>query len=371
MSPLKTLKAKANYAPGSFFFFVPPAALLSTRRGTVRSLSMEHLMPALAAPSETRRNDYVHDHRPKHQHLARRSPSPNICASSRYNAISNEYPNRSTSSCDIHPCSNMSPSWLCCLDERLRRRNRKKTKDLDGRFGDMSISGPIMGGWNQASVSSQHSSPHPASTTNESCRPEKPRSRPPTRNNSGSSGRRSTSRGDSSSAEKNSHESLSIHRDKPGFVYKPASEGFFKTIGDIRRPTEAPQQKIPARHQRHPSVRSESPMEPSSPAIIPCHPWYHPEPLQHSPAVTPASTHIPERTSAYPPNQFIDRRRYYASSDHSEPDSAEEGVNYFTQKNTPRFNFTTPSVLKRNKSKQTARRSVTEEMVPESNELFG
>lgn len=270
----------------------------------------------------------------------------------------------------------MGRTWMRCC-ERFRRRKRNQDADLDVRFGDMSISGPILGGWNQAPpsqagklsdtitnkhravISRSHSAHNSSVSLISSC----------------------CSSQDSLSATKEMGDSIYISNpEKPGFVYKPASDQFLKSIPGVGKPRRPAQLTVEPEqtYQRHLSVRSirsVSSMEPSSPAAMPCHPYYHPEPLLPSPRPTPPTSY--PRSPAFSMEQSIDRRRYYPSPDISEPDSIEDNGSYASrsyepsllQQLTPQSYPTSPLPEKQKKKKQKSR-AVTEELVPSSTELF-
>lgn len=341
---------------------------------------MQHLTSALAASLEASRHERscCHCHHYHCQSAIRKPDIANIARLSRSNSLRTDTGRPlSLSRRDIHHCDDMCPSFLrCCLDERFRKRSRKQSRDLDERFGDMAISGPMMGGWNQTSSATRSLSPPRLGTVglaSDQLRSKVPRSHSSTRNRNSSSSSSSTSRrGTPTMNTVKGDQTSSSDPNKPGFVYKPASEEYFKNMSELGRSPEPGYLRVDshAKHQRNLSFRSEASLE-SSPAMIPCHPSYHPEPLLSSGTASPASVQRSLRQSrspTYPLDQCVDRRKYYPSPDLSEPDSTQSGAD--SRQGTPRFSFMPQSRSKKN-TKTKTRRNVTDEMVPSTNELFG
>ena len=344
---------------------------------------MQHLTTPLAAPGRASRHELSRTHC-QHcccQSSTRKQGPANIARLSRSNSLRTDTSRaRSSSLRDIHPCGDMCPSFLrCCLDDRFGRKSRKQSRDLDERFGDMAISGPMIGGWNQVSSAAQSQPrPHPSTVglTSSEFRPEARKSHTSTRNRSRSSGGSSTSRSGTSLIKTDRGDQISASDpEKPGFVYKPASEEYFRSISEMGRSPEPGYLRADnhQKNQRHLSIRSETSTESSSPGMIPCHPSYHPEPLLSSSATaTPPTVHAQlaqTRSPPYPRDQSVDRRKYYPGLDLSEPDSVQSGTD--SRQGTPRFSFMPQTRSKKKDTKKKAHRNVTDEMVPSTSELFG
>ncbi|KAL1961071.1 hypothetical protein VTO42DRAFT_4959 [Malbranchea cinnamomea] len=262
----------------------------------------------------------------------------------------------------------MSPSWFrSTLDERFKWRNRRQDRQLDERFGDLSISGPTLGGWNQvpsARLPPAYPRRRAASATREF------QSENARHGNGGSSRRSSLSlcKTPSATREMGGPPSTTANHDKPGFVYKPVSEKFFEAMAEIGKPTRATHQPVDKRQRRH-SIQSESSMEPSSPAAIPCHPSYQARPFLPSPNSTPPLA---------PPDRPIERQKYYNSPDLTGSDAPEKTGDYapISQESPttkhPKPRATYPRIALSTKRKKTrSNRCVTEELVPSTTELFG
>ncbi|KAK2738456.1 hypothetical protein FQN57_007047 [Myotisia sp. PD_48] len=257
----------------------------------------------------------------------------------------------------------MSTSWMrCCLDRPiLKRRARRGSGTLDERFGDPAISGPMEGGWNQFPEPQRHSGvSHSRKTSSE-----KP------------------------FGDETTERSKSISKDKPNFVYKPASGDFLKNMAELGRPKQSPNSVDAAwnpGHNSHYSVHSASSLDPTSPNEIPRHPSHQIIP-PHNNSPRRRSTSPVSTPTCHPLDQFLDRQKPAMSPNHSIPTPStidEETTSYTTTTDyekqayaeTPSTSAPTPTLPShpdagRKKWKNRPKRAVTSEMVPSTTELFG
>ena len=299
----------------------------------------------------------------------------------------------------------MSPSRLwCCLDSRSKRLNGTSNEELDERFGDTSISGPISGGWNQTGTAPRTPSNQRSSHTSKSSTFSKTKKWRPgvfrTHSVSTSSPRRSSfGAKDMSLPVKHLDDtsSTATTQEKAPFVYKPASEEFFKNMAEIgkprhsrqpSRPVVAGQQQQQQSGSREPSIRSTNSMYPDSPGDIPHHPSYQNPPLvvavesdSPQPKQLPVPAHLATNVldSMLYPRSFSGAAATNASTRQS---LDENGRNADIEKlqfrsATPQimYDVTTSQQLPQNNSKpkrQMSKRNrvVTQDLVPSTNELF-
>lgn len=294
----------------------------------------------------------------------------------------------------------MSASWMrCCLEKHRLRRRKKGRKALDERFGDLSISGPMEGGWNQApsTATAQVHNLESFETSSSNCGHIEngcASSRRPKLNPS-NQGPRAPPPSNNPALEKET-EGSRPNSDKPSFVYKPASKSFFKNMAEIgkpnRRSSESSQgSNFIAGHKRQVSKTSTGSIEPPGNPDIPRHPSYHVlGPRHRSP-----SPGLPHPRRAVSPNTPpLDQKRYTLSPSATLRDSStieEENTNYSSGTDpepspkhpaSPQPVFRTPVYPPRPKPKpldlasdsrkqKRKTRAVTSEMVPSSADLFG
>ncbi|WEW59233.1 hypothetical protein PRK78_004702 [Emydomyces testavorans] len=257
-------------------------------------------------------------------------------------------------------------TWVkCCFERgRLRHRRRKGTRPLDERYGDIAISGPMDGGWNQV----PSYPPEKRST-----------SLPVSRNGSKHQGE-PTSLGKSHSkahsgtqpfvciTETEHEKSANPPDDKPpNFVYKPASEAFFKDMAEIGRPKCPPPSLSGSieKHHRQVSTQSASSLEPTLPGEIPCHPFYQKNvSLHRSPSPQPGSIPVLHK------NPMSPRRIRENSPTLSNRSRLEEENHDINDEELEKRAVNQLPLNSKVKPKRT-KRIVTQELVPSTTELFG
>ncbi|KAF3480901.1 uncharacterized protein GIQ15_06248 [Arthroderma uncinatum] len=292
-------------------------------------------------------------------------------------------------------------SWVrCCLDRPiLKRRAQKASGPLDERFGDLSISGPMEGGWNQVSPSPESKE---TGFPSRNILPEQPagkkggdlvrsRSRPWRYAPLSFKARKNSLPSDSEKALSEMATSPSATKDKADFVYKPASGEFLKTMADLGKPKNGrPSTEITRSvvNNRHTSLQSNSSLEPTLPGEMPRHPFHQDfSTRSHSPA---HRTYSNKSTS--PTEHNFDPRTpatNYSTSARNSSTRDEESSSYTTAmdiEKSPRSIISDtapiptsgylpsnpyPSEHSRKKRKAKPKRVVTSEMVPSTNDLFG
>lgn len=314
----------------------------------------------------------------------------------------------------------MATSWVksCFERGRLRPRNRKGTKQLDERYGDMDISGPMDGGWNQVPVylSEKRNASMPVSRNGSQHEKDKAGTIPHYRADGGTQPyvwvNDNYPKPASSASQKPpdfvykpaseaffkdmaeigrvKHLSPSLpppssstpSQKPPDFVYKPASEAFFKDMAEIGR-AKHPSPPLHSMsstsstpldiHRRQISTQSLSSLEPTMPSDIPCHPSYNPNmglgrrtpsPQIGSP---PGAVHY-NRTPAAAPRTSSPYSRCVspALSHQSTLDEEPREEELFEKQKAKQLAMSGM----RTKTKK-SRRVVTAELVPSTTELFG
>ncbi|KAI1942680.1 hypothetical protein LOZ66_001086 [Ophidiomyces ophidiicola] len=251
-------------------------------------------------------------------------------------------------------------SWVkCCLERGRLRQRRKGNQQLDERYGDTSISGPMDGGWNQlpSYSSEKRSASVPASSAGS--KRQREATTDPRRGhfNSCSVTQPFTAHPKELTSDK--------CKRSPDFLYKPASEKFFEDMAKIGKPRHPPPSSISNsdKHRRQFSTNSaSSSLDPTSPAEIPCHPSYQKNMLLHrSPSPQLGSIPSLQRQSPSPKLSSVDSP---ALSYHS---TLEEESNDL--KNEEAIKYTSPPMTKLQPKKP--KRTITDELVPSTTDLFG
>ncbi|EEP77871.1 predicted protein [Uncinocarpus reesii 1704] len=261
----------------------------------------------------------------------------------------------------------MTTSWVkCCFERgRLGQRHRKGTKQLDERYGDIAISGPMDGGWNQVPSypSEKRSTSVPLSRNSSSKRKKEQRLGVGHFHFKAHSGTQPFIRTEDTDYDERARRS---HDKPPDFVYKPASEAFFKDMAEIGRSKyPPPSASIVDKHQRQISVQSTSSLEPTSPADIPCHPSYQRN-MQASRGLSPPglSTNIFHKSPVH--TQYA--RECSPALSHR---SIFDDHAYDTNEEEPEKQVQSPQLSMPKTKQKKSKRVVTEELVPSTTELFG
>ncbi|OAX84607.1 hypothetical protein ACJ72_01034 [Emergomyces africanus] len=286
----------------------------------------------------------------------------------------------------------MPLTWLQTYLERRRIRRNGNRRDLDERFGDPDITAPMAGGWNQLPVN-----------------PTTSRDQVLMGNELDSNGKgsniwmkccfcdRDDERDTLSSNPQLSQTPTEKEGGTPnpsarnsggaGFVYKPASQGFFKEMAEIgksKSPTTPSGSNDSEKHRSKLSTVSSdaSFMDPISPSDIPRHPSYHSQPRTASSANTPIGSRSPcstfissgdrQPSQTSPALSFLNTpstaKQSSAGSVYLEPEKTPlEPVN--EQRPTPVP--IQPTVAIKPKKSRKKKRAVTEELVPSDEDLFG
>ncbi|KLJ11180.1 hypothetical protein EMPG_13537 [Blastomyces silverae] len=285
----------------------------------------------------------------------------------------------------------MPLTWLQDYLERRRIRRNGNRRVLDERFGDPDITAPMAGGWNQLPVNSTASGKQvllgaeqdsngkgsniwmkcclcdredekdtPSSNPQPSLTPtERESSTPnPSARNSGG----------------------------PGFVYKPASEEFFKEMAGIGKSKSSPIGPSSNDSEKHRSkistISSDASFMDPVTSDIPRHPSYHSQPRTASSSNTPIGSRSPCSTLV----SSGDRHPFQTSpalSFLNTPSTAKQssaGSIYLDPEKTPlepvneRHHTPVPVqpiVTTKSKKSRKKQRAVTEELVPSDEDLFG
>ncbi|EFW17820.1 hypothetical protein D8B26_004842 [Coccidioides posadasii str. Silveira] len=246
-------------------------------------------------------------------------------------------------------------TWVkCCFERgRLGQRHRKGTRQLDERYGDMDISGPMDGGWNQlpSFPSEKRSTSVPVSRSG-TRRQRQGVGHVQFRAHTGAQPFVCISESVYDTPARPSHEK------PPDFVYKPASEAFFKDMAEIGRPKYSPPPStITEKHRRQTSMRSASSLDPSSAGEIPCHPSYQRNIRTSSPHGSSCSGY-----HRSPP--------LHAQCSRANSPALSTRSNEITDEDVEKRVLTTIPLSTKKKQKK-SRRAVTEELVPSTMELFG
>ncbi|PGH14676.1 hypothetical protein AJ79_02842 [Helicocarpus griseus UAMH5409] len=281
--------------------------------------------------------------------------------------------------------------WLQDHLERRRIRRHGNRRVLDERFGDMAITAPMAGGWNQLPVNSiALGEQAPMGYERDSkgtgskawmkyclCDREDEKDAIP------SDTQLSLSPTEKERTTPNCSARNSV---APAFVYKPASEEFLKQMAEIGKPKSPP--NVPGmndgeRHRRkHSSISStRTYTDPASVAGIPRHPSYHSQPLTASSSShTPVGSRSPSSTlvasgdrQPFQTSPTLSSLNTPSTAKHSSPGSV-----YLEPEKTPlepvKERYTPPvqpppgGKSKKNRKKT---RVITEELVPSEEELFG
>lgn len=249
----------------------------------------------------------------------------------------------------------MSVSWVrCCFERGRLKRGHKSKREMDERFGDASISGPMEGGWNQASstVSPKEHNSEKLSISDRQ-----------------TSDYTSSKR---SSPQEKDYE-VSPSEKQPDFVYKPASQDFFKNMADIGRSRNSSPAPRPLQHRHAASL------EPVHIAGgIPCHPSYQRNmPRGPSPAPRSSSSNRESRSTVSPrcvsPQSIRPRRDTDEREDRDRENYYDRDQEYTAPPPRHTSSFSPPlgSVTNPKPKTKKAKRVVTQEMVPSETELFG
>ncbi|OJD19898.1 hypothetical protein AJ78_00092 [Emergomyces pasteurianus Ep9510] len=285
----------------------------------------------------------------------------------------------------------MPLTWLQDYLERRRIRRNGNRRVLDERFGDPDITAPMAGGWNQLPVNpttsgdqvlmgnEQDSNGKGSNIWMKCCfcdredEKDSPSSNPqlPLTVTERASGTPNPSARNSGG---------------PGFVYKPASERFFKEMAEIgkKSPTGVPGSNDSEKHRSKLSTISSdaSFMDPVSGSDIPRHPSYHSQPRTASSAHTPVGSRSPCSTFVSSgdrqPSQTSPALSFLNTPSTAKQSSA--GSIYLEPEKTPLEPVSEqrpapapvqPAVSTKQKKSRKKKRAVTEELVPSDEDLFG
>ncbi|KAG5298409.1 hypothetical protein I7I48_07851 [Histoplasma ohiense] len=290
----------------------------------------------------------------------------------------------------------MPLAWLHDYLERRRIRRNGNRRVLDERFGDPDITAPMAGGWNQLPVNQttsakqvlmgaeQESNGKGSNIWMKCCFCDREDEKDILCSNPQLS---------STPTEKEGSTPNPSARNSggAGFVYKPASEEFFKEmagIGKSKSSPTMPNSNDTEKHRSKLSTVSSDPsfMDPVSSSDIPHHPSYHSQPRTASSSNTPVGSRSPSSTLVSSGDRHLSQTSP-ALSFLNTPSTAKQssaGSIYLETEKTPlepvneRHHTPVPvpvpvqpTVPTKSKKSRKSKRAVTEELVPSDEDLFG
>ncbi|PGH11369.1 hypothetical protein AJ80_07160 [Polytolypa hystricis UAMH7299] len=275
--------------------------------------------------------------------------------------------------------------FQCCM-ERRKNRNRRNV-ELDERYGDLSITAPLPGGWNQVPNYADEMAKHEEARLKSS---KKSRRNWVSNSLSAWQQRRDSSqsspRTQSSPPEKLRDSGTTAESGGADFVYKPASEEFFKSMAEIGKPRgsreASPSLTGDRQHRSHLSNASSGAysIDQILPASLPRHPSYLDGLRNFSGVVSPPRSTTPNSFMAIP-YDIRDAVTAPAPSVTKIPKldtgtmESSSGSDYDAHSPTSIENqgtfLQTIDKKKQKKDKRRRQRAVTEEMVPSTTDLFG
>ncbi|EEH41632.1 hypothetical protein PAAG_03195 [Paracoccidioides lutzii Pb01] len=292
----------------------------------------------------------------------------------------------------------MALSWFQNYLERCRIRRNGNRRVLDERFGDLAITAPMAGGWNQLPISTttsgdrafkdhEHDSRRSGSKTWTACCFSDSEDEKVT---ASSNPQPSFSQQEKESSTANPPARSS---DPPAFVYKPASEEFLKQMADIgkpKSPLSITSSNDSEKHKRQLSTISSNSsfMDPVLSSDIPRHQSYHSQPLTSS-SSSSSNTPVGSRSPSGTLVSSFDGRPFQTS-----PALSSMNTPNTLKQNSPRSLYSDaekaplgpvkehrsipvppiqiqPPVTTKSKKSLKKTRVVTEELVPSDTELFG
>ncbi|PGH10312.1 hypothetical protein GX51_00069 [Blastomyces parvus] len=292
----------------------------------------------------------------------------------------------------------MPLNWIQGYLERRRIRRNGNRRVLDERFGDPGITAPMAGGWNQLPVNSTASGkPVLHGTEQDSngkgsniwmkccfCDREDEKDTP--------SSNPQPSLTPTTEKESSTQNPSARNSGGPGFVYKPASEEFFKEMAGIGKAKSSPTGPGSNDSEKHRSKISTissdaSFMDPvTSSPDIPRHPSYHSQPRTASSSNTPIGSRSPCSTLVSSgdrhPSQTSPALSFLNTPSTAKQSSAGsifldvektplEPVNERLHNPVPVPVPVQPAVTTKSKKGRKKKRAVTEELVPSDEDLFG